>query len=186
MVARAHLRRLIPAVMAAAIFLGGACDGAEESRRGQIRDRASGEGQPAGWDGSPGAGGRTEGTVLEAGMTLCRDGREEIRIGSFRRPGRVPAYETLEEQRADRGCVEAVRLLVDTRANDEAGYALIARDLKARYSRLDAITAEFTDTSGTFEYEGSALIFNTPSGAYFMGYAYGPPNNDGYHIAVSK
>jgi hypothetical protein len=111
-----------------------------------------------------------------------------IRIGAFAPPGGaagVPPYEVLEEEPVERDCVRAVRLLVDTRADDEAGYTLIARDLKAKYEDLDAITVEFTDTSGAFAYEGSALIFNTPPGSYYIGYSYGPPNNEGYIVDVA-
>ena len=111
-----------------------------------------------------------------------------IRIGDFAPPGEaegVPSYEVLEEEPVERDCVRAVRLLVDTRADDEAGYTLIARDLKAKYEDLDAITVEFTDTSGAFAYEGSALIFNTPPGSYYIGYSYGPPNNEGYIVDVA-
>ncbi len=111
-----------------------------------------------------------------------------IRIGAFAPPGEaagVPPYEVLEEEPVERDCVRAVRLLVDTRADDEAGYTLIARDLKAKYEDLDAVTVEFTDTSGAFAYEGSALIFNTPPGSYYIGYSYGPPNNEGYIVDVA-
>ncbi|HKH76132.1 MAG TPA: hypothetical protein VKA51_04165 [Rubrobacteraceae bacterium] len=111
-----------------------------------------------------------------------------IRIGDFAPPGEAegtPPYEVLEEERVERDCVRAVRLLVDTRADDEAGYTLIARDLKAKYEDLDAVTVEFTDTSGAFAYEGSALIFNTPPGSYYIGYSYGPPNNEGYIVDVA-
>jgi hypothetical protein len=177
------------AIAALAMSSAGACGGDEEVRQTETWGRTSGTGQNAVQGERTGVGGITEMTsseALEAGMTLCEDGREEIRIGSFEHPGDVPPYETLEEEPADRGCVEAVRLLVDTQVDDEAEYALIARDLKARYAKLDAITVEFTDTSDTFAYDGGALIFNTPSGAYFMGYAYGPPNNDGYYVALSE
>ena len=111
--------------------------------------------------------------------------REEIRIGDFSPPEGVPPYRVLAEESVERDCVRALRLLVDTRAEDEAGYALIARDLKARYRGLDAVTVEFTDTSGAFSYRGSALIFNTPPGSQFMGHVYGPPNNEGYIIDVA-
>lgn len=112
---------------------------------------------------------------------------EERRIGDFGPPEDVPPYEVIEERPVDDDCIEAVRLLVDTRAGDKAGYTLIARDIKAKYAGLDAVTVQFTDTSGSLSYEGSALIFNTPSGSYFMGYtAYGPPNGEGYYIAVAE
>ena len=174
---------LLPAMLTV-LMLAGACG--EEPRRDDPPGRTVAEGRAVGEEvtGATEVAGGTSASAMEVGMELCE--REEIRIGSFDPPTNVPPYEKLEEERADRGCVEAVRLLVDTRANDREGYALIARDLKAEYEKLDAITVEFTDTSGTFGYDGGALIFNTPSGAYFMGYAYGPPNNDGYYISVSR
>ncbi len=108
----------------------------------------------------------------------------EIRIGSFKRPGSssVPGYEILEREPADRDGAHAIRLLVDTRARTEADYEIIARDLMARYAGYDAISAEFTDTQDVFDYNGAALIFNTPDGAYYMGYIYGPPNTKGYYV----
>lgn len=186
--ARSHRNLLFSAAVAVVILASSVACG-EESRRGEAPRQAAEEGQVVGRGETIGGGETTEGTMAEAvevGMELCEGGREEIRIGSFERPEDVPPYETLEEERADRGCVEAVRLLVDTQADDREGYALITRDLKAEYAELDAVTVEFTDTSGTFAYDGGALIFNTPSGAYFMGYAYGPPNNEGYYVAISE
>ena len=47
------------------------------------------------------------------------------------------------------------------RSRSEEDFTLIARDLKARYSNYDAISAQFTDTSDLFDYNGVALIFNT-------------------------
>lgn len=107
-----------------------------------------------------------------------------IRIGSFERPDEssIPKYEILEREPADRDGAHAARLLVDTRARTEADYEVIARDLKARYARYDAISVEFTDTQDVFDYNGAALIFNTPDGAYYMGYIYGPPNTKGYYV----
>ena len=53
----------------------------------------------------------------------------------------------------------------DTRTKSEAGYALIARDIKARYSGYDAVTVEFTDLRVEgLAYNGGALTFNTPGG----------------------
>ncbi len=174
----------------------GACGG-EEDRVSVATERTSG-GESAGRAG----GGRIvedAGVVESTGIVAERvDGcarRESggegggIRIGDFAPPGEaegVPPYEVLEEEPVERDCVRAVRLLVDTRADDEAGYTLIARDLKAGYEDLDAVTVEFTDTSGAFAYEGSALIFNTPPGSYYIGYSYGPPNNEGYIINVAN
>src|SRR3712207_2971869 len=91
-----------------------------------------------------------------------------IRIGSFEKPQRVPEYEILESLPADRDGANATRLLVDTSSRSEEDFTLIARDLKARYSNYDAVSAQFTDTSDLFDYNGVALIFNTPAGAYYM------------------
>jgi hypothetical protein len=110
----------------------------------------------------------------------------DIRIGSFERPEQVPEYEILQSLPADRDGAHAVRLLVDTRSRSEEDFTLIARDLKARYSNYDAVSAQFTDTSGVFDYNGVALIFNTPAGAYFIGYFYGPPNNRGYYVKAAE
>jgi len=112
----------------------------------------------------------------------------EIRIGSFERPdaASIPAYAILDREPADRDGAHAVRLLVDTRARTEADYEVIARDLKARYAGYDAISAEFTDTQDVFDYNGAALIFNTPDGAYYMGYIYGPPNTKGYYVKAAE
>ena len=66
---------------------------------------------------------------------------------------------------------------MDTRTKSEEGYALIARDIKARYSGYDAVTVKFTDLSVEgLPYNGGALIFNTPCGALVLGYVYGSPN----------
>jgi len=126
---------------------------------------------------------------VERESTVSGDGTgigdiPEIRIGSFERPDEtsVPEYEVLEREPADRNGAHAVRLLVDTRARTEADYEVIARDLKARYAGYDAISVEFTDTQDVFDYNGAALIFNTPDGAYYMGYIYGPPNTKGYYV----
>ncbi len=170
----------------------GACGG-EDARRGDNSGFTSqaeeAAGQAGGRDARRGGGATEAGetTAAEEGLAVsCAREGEERRIGSFERPEGVPPYETLVEESADRGCTRAVRLLVDTPAADEAGYALIARDIKARYADLDAVTVEFTDTSRAFSHNGSALIFNTPGGSYFMGYVYGPPNDDGYYVAVSE
>ncbi len=126
---------------------------------------------------------------VERESTVSGDGTgigdiPEIRIGSFERPDKIsiPEYEVLEREPADRNGAHAVRLLVDTRARTETDYEIIARDLKARYACYDAISAEFTDTQDVFDYNGAALIFNTPDGAYYMGYIYGPPNTKGYYV----
>ena len=109
-----------------------------------------------------------------------------IRIGSFEEPEEVPEYEILESLPADRDGAHAARLLVDTRSRSEEDFTLIARDLKARYSNYDAVSAQFTDTSDVLDYNGVALIFNTPAGAYYIGYFYGPPNNRGYYVKAAE
>ena len=185
----------LAAMAVVVLALSGACGGEEgeasdttaRTRGGEPVSRAGGEQIAEDADTVEGTGAvekRVDGcTRRESGG----EGRG-LRIGDFARPGEaegVPPYEVLEEERVERDCVRAVRLLVDTRADDEAGYTLIARDLKAKYEDLDAITVEFTDTSGAFAYEGSALIFNTPPGSYYIGYSYGPPNNEGYIVDVA-
>ncbi len=109
----------------------------------------------------------------------------EIRIGSFEPPERVPKYEILEEKPVDTEEARAVRILVDTRARGEDDYVLISRDIKARYADYDAISAEFTDTEDLLDYKGGALIFNTPKGATYMGFIYGPPNTKGYYVRAA-
>ncbi len=106
----------------------------------------------------------------------------EVRVGSFERPepASVPGYEILEREPADRDGAHAVRLLVDTRARAEAEFEVIAQDLKARHADHDAVSVEFTDTSDVLDYNGAAVIFNTPAGAQYIGFVYGPPNNQGY------
>lgn len=114
------------------------------------------------------------------------DEMEGIRIGSFERPEQVPEYEILERKENRRDGAEGLRLLVDTKAFSKVAYERIARDLKARYSEYDAVSAEITDTSTDFDYNGSILIFNTPEGAYYMGFLYSPPNNRGYIVDVAE
>lgn len=108
-----------------------------------------------------------------------------IRVGSFERPEAVPNYEVLEENAVRGTDVRATRLLVDTRARTEANFELIAQDLKARYAEYDAITVEFTDAESLLDYNGGALIFNTPEGAYHIGFYYGPPNTEGYYVQAA-
>jgi hypothetical protein len=122
---------------------------------------------------------------------------DELRIGSFEKPERVPHYEVLEKSLDERDGASAVRLLIDTRSRDEDEFVLIARDLKARYSDLDAVSAEFTDTEDVLfyngdaltrdmlNYYGGALIFNTYEGVVYLGYIYGPPNLDGYYVKAA-
>ena len=112
----------------------------------------------------------------------------EIRIGNFERPRRasVPEYEILEREPADRDGAHALRLLVDTRARTEPDYEIIARDLKARYAGYDAVSAEFTDSQDVLDYNGAAVIFNTATGVYYIGYIYGPPNAKGYYVKAAE
>jgi hypothetical protein len=111
------------------------------------------------------------------------------RIGDFTPPDSVPDYKILDltgdQERAGREGPRVAELLVDTRTKGEAGYAIIARDIKARYSEYDAVMVEFTDLSVEgIPHNGGATIFNTPCGALSLGYVYGPPNTDGYVVAA--
>ena len=110
---------------------------------------------------------------------------DELRVGSFEPPEEVPEYGIIEEKPADTEDARAVRLLVDTPAREKADYVLITRDIKARYADLDAISIEFTDTEDLLDYNGAALIFNTPKGATYMGFIYGPPNTQGYYVRAA-
>jgi hypothetical protein len=121
----------------------------------------------------------------------------EQKIGDFEAPEYVPDYEILEKSLDAREGAIAVRLLIDTRSRKEEYFALIARDLKARYSDYDAVSVEFTDTEDLLFYHddpqtrdllayyGGALIFNTYDGAVYLGYIYGPPNMDGYYVKAA-
>lgn len=115
-----------------------------------------------------------------------QDSSAETRIGSFRHPETVPRYEILEESEVQQEDVRAARLLVDTGARSKVDYELIAQDLKARYAEYDAVTAEFTDSETVLDYNGAALIFNTMQGASYMGYYYGPINNQGYYVRTTE
>ncbi len=108
-----------------------------------------------------------------------------LRIGGFESPERVPGYEILEQAPVETEEARAVRLLVDTRTRSRDDYELITRDIKARYAAYDAISVEFTDTADLLDYNGGALIFNTPRGAYYMGFIYGPPNTRGYYVQAA-
>jgi hypothetical protein len=149
------------------------------------------------------AGGSTEVTAGPATETTAREApdrlrcseeerttnveRGEVRIGAFEPPEEaVPAYEILEERPAERDGAKATRLLIDTRARSEEDHTLIVRDLKSKYSELDAVGIEFTDTTGSFSYNGGATIFNTPCGSDYLGYILRPPNNEGYQVIVAR
>ncbi|CAN5334740.1 hypothetical protein BH24ACT19_BH24ACT19_12280 [soil metagenome] len=168
---------------------------------GEAGDSEPGEGATAVEEG---VGGRAAGPVDEptvavggdAGTTAeeptiesrCyREKEDELRIGDFEPPEEeVPAYEIIEERPVERDGAEAAQLLVDTRVTSEACYTLITQDIKSRYAELDAVSIEFTDTNGTFSYNGGASIFNTPCGSDYIGYVYRPPNNEGYRVSVAK
>jgi hypothetical protein len=119
---------------------------------------------------------------------------DDLKIGDFEAPERVPDYDILEDSPDERDGARAARLLVDTRSREEEDFVLIARDLKSRYSDYDAVSVEFTDTEDVLFYNddpitrdllgyyGGALIFNTYDGADYLGYIYGPPNMDGYYV----
>lgn len=112
--------------------------------------------------------------------------REDVRLGSFDPPEDVSAYEIVEENPVERYGAKAARLLVDTRSRSEEDYTLITRDIKSRRASLDAVSIEFTDTTGTLSENGRAVIFNTPCGSDYLGYIHHPPNNEGYHVIVAK
>lgn len=114
-----------------------------------------------------------------------KEKREGIRIGSFEKPESVPEYGILEKKPGEREDACGVRLLVDTQVRSEPDFTLITRDIKARYAEYDAVSMEFTDTAAAFSYNGGAVIFNTPDGAYYIGYIYGPPNNKGYIVRAA-
>ena len=131
------------------------------------------------------AGATAEEPTIES--RCYRDKEDELRIGDFEPPEEeVPAYEIIEERPVERDGAEAAQLLVDTRVTSEASYTLITQDIKSRYAELDAVSIEFTDTNGTFSYNGGASIFNTPCGSDYIGYVYRPPNNEGYRVTVAK
>ncbi len=111
---------------------------------------------------------------------------EEIKIGDFEKPEDVPEYEVIERREIRRDGVKAMRLLVDTEATEESEYELIARDIKSRFPDYDAVSAEITDTTRGFDYNGAILIFNTPEGSYYMGFLYSPPSNLGYIVDVAE
>ncbi len=128
----------------------------------------------------------------QSGLCATRESRSpdvSARIGDFILPDIVPDYEifelTVDQERAGREGARVAVLVVNTRTKSEAGYTLIAREIKARYSGYDAVMVEFTDLSvEIIPYNGGALIFNTPCGALSLGYVYGPPNTNGYVVAT--
>ncbi len=106
---------------------------------------------------------------------------EEMRIGSFERPEDVPAYEILERTPTGSDGARSARLLVDTRSRSQEDFTLITRDLKARYADYDVVSVEFTDSSVVLDYQGGAVIVNTPLGASRAGFIHAPPNK-GYYV----
>ena len=128
----------------------------------------------------------------QSALCATRESRSpdgSARIGDFIPPDSVPDYEifelTVDQERSGREGARVAELLVNTRAKSEAGYTRIAREIKAKYSGYDAVMVEFTDLSvEVIPYNGGALIFNTPCGALSLGYVYGPPNTNGYVVAV--
>ena len=110
----------------------------------------------------------------------------DVSIGGFDRPKGVPDYEILQTKRSERNGARGVTLVVDTKATTEQDLTLIARDIKARYANLDSVSVEFIDSEDFLDYRGGALIFNTAAGAYFQGFAYGPPNNKGYLVRAAE
>ncbi|MBA2442372.1 MAG: hypothetical protein H0V53_08210 [Rubrobacter sp.] len=157
------------------------------SEEGAGREAGSGEESPE----SVGEG--TVSTGEPAGEQACEpgeaaDGSEEILLGEFAPPegDLVPEYEVLREEFEGRDGACVARLLVDTASRSRDDFTLITREVKAGYSEYDAASIEFTDTTGLFSHNGSALIFNTPRGATYLGYIYDLPNNEGYVVASSE
>jgi hypothetical protein len=108
----------------------------------------------------------------------------ELKVGSFERPESVPAYEILEYVSTGSDGARSARLLVDTRSRSEEDFTLITRDLKARYADYDVVSVEFTDTSVVLDYQGGAIIVNTPFGAQRAGFIHAPPN-EGYYVRAA-
>jgi hypothetical protein len=106
---------------------------------------------------------------------------EEMRIGSFERPQEVPGYEILEEIPTGSDGARSAQLLVDTRSRSQEDFTLITRDLKARYADYDVVSIEFTDSSVVLDYQGGAIIVNTPFGASRAGFIHAPPE-EGYYV----
>ena len=106
---------------------------------------------------------------------------EEMRIGTFERPENVPGYEVLEKRPTGSAGARSAQLLVDTRSRSQEDFTLITRDLKARYADYDFVSVEFTDSSVLLDYQGGAIIVNTPLGASRAGFIYAPPTK-GYYV----
>ena len=115
-----------------------------------------------------------------------RERAAEMRIGSFERPEEVPEYDVLDERRDERDGARGAWLMIDTRSRSEEEYVVITRHVKAEYADFDAVTVEFVDVGSARFYHGGALIFNTVAGANYIGYIYGPPNNEGYYVRAAE
>ncbi len=124
--------------------------------------------------------------ILEASRPTSEGGGnfEELRLGSFKRPEGVPAYEILEEMPTGSDGARSARLLVDTRSRSQEDFTLITRDLKARYADYDVVSVEFTDVSVVLDYNGGAIIVNTPLGAQRAGFIHAPPS-EGYYVRAA-
>jgi len=109
----------------------------------------------------------------------------DVRVGGFGRPDGVPDYEILQTDKGERDGVRGVTMTVDTQVTTERDLTLVARDIKARYADLDAVSVEFIDSEDFLDYRGGAVIFNTAAGAYYEGFVYGPPNNKGYLVKAA-
>ncbi len=109
---------------------------------------------------------------------------EKLKVGSFERPEDVPGYEILEEMPTGSDGARSARLLVDTRSRSQEDFTLITRDLKARYAGYDFLSVEFTDSSVVLDYQGGAIIVNTPLGASRAGFIYAPPS-EGYYVKAA-
>jgi hypothetical protein len=107
-----------------------------------------------------------------------------MRIGSFERPEDVPGYEILEETPTGGDGTRSAQLLVDTRSRSQEDFTLITRDLKARYADYDVVSVEFTDSSVVLDYQGGAVIVNTPLGSSRAGFIYTPPAR-GYYVKAA-
>ena len=110
---------------------------------------------------------------------------EEMRIGSFERPEDVPGYEILEETQTGGDGARSAQLLVDTRSRSQEDFTIITRDLKARYADYDVVSVEFTDSSVVLDYQGGAIIVNTPLGSSRAGFIYAPPAK-GYYVKADE
>lgn len=123
--------------------------------------------------------------IASADEAARQERAADMRIGSFKRPEEVPEYDVLGERRDERDGARGAWLMIETRAHSEEEYVLITRHLKAEYADFDAVTVEFVDLTSTSFYQGGALIFNTAAGATYIGYIYGPPNNEGYYVKAA-